>query len=271
VVLPRRPSTCNSAPQLGTAQPVSPDRHRGLAQLVREALAELGVDLDDLIEHEEEPGLGNGGLGRLAACYMDSLATLELPRHRPRHPLRVRHLRSGPSATAGRSSAPTVAAPGQPVGDRRYEIEHTVGLRRHTEHTDRRAAGSPCAGWIPARRARACPTTPRCSATARRPTRTSFGCGRRSPPRSSTSMRSRSATTGARSRRRSAARTSPRSSIPTTEPGRQAAPPRAAVLLRLCALQDCIRLLLQRAPSTSSPTSSRSSSTTRTRRWRCPS
>jgi len=44
----------------------------------RKALASLGLDLDELMEHEEEPGLGNGGLGRLAACFMDSLATLEI-------------------------------------------------------------------------------------------------------------------------------------------------------------------------------------------------
>ena len=45
----------------------------------RDALAELGHDLDVILACEEEPGLGNGGLGRLAACYLDSLATLQRP------------------------------------------------------------------------------------------------------------------------------------------------------------------------------------------------
>ena len=46
---------------------------------LREALAELGQDLNDIIAEEGDPGLGNGGLGRLAACFMDSLATLRIP------------------------------------------------------------------------------------------------------------------------------------------------------------------------------------------------
>jgi starch phosphorylase len=50
----------------------------GITEPVREAMHELGLDLDDLLEQEEEPGLGNGGLGRLAACYMESLATLQV-------------------------------------------------------------------------------------------------------------------------------------------------------------------------------------------------
>src|SRR5262245_39049839 len=51
----------------------------GIVETTREALSEFGVDLDQVIEQEEEPGLGNGGLGRLAACFMDSLASVEVP------------------------------------------------------------------------------------------------------------------------------------------------------------------------------------------------
>ena len=46
---------------------------------VREAVADSGLDFEALAAQEEEPGLGNGGLGRLAACYMESLATLQIP------------------------------------------------------------------------------------------------------------------------------------------------------------------------------------------------
>ena len=51
----------------------------GIDNEVRQAVKQLGLELDDLLEQEEEPGLGNGGLGRLAACFMDSLATLQIP------------------------------------------------------------------------------------------------------------------------------------------------------------------------------------------------
>jgi len=51
----------------------------GLTGPFRQAIEELGLDFDRIIEQESEPGLGNGGLGRLAACYLDSLATLGVP------------------------------------------------------------------------------------------------------------------------------------------------------------------------------------------------
>ncbi len=51
----------------------------GIHDQVQQAVSELGLDLDTLLRQEPEPGLGNGGLGRLAACYMDSLATLRIP------------------------------------------------------------------------------------------------------------------------------------------------------------------------------------------------
>ena len=51
----------------------------GLYQAVEKAMADLGLSLDEIIAQEQEPGLGNGGLGRLAACYLDSMATLEIP------------------------------------------------------------------------------------------------------------------------------------------------------------------------------------------------
>ena len=51
----------------------------GIYDSARQAVEEAGFDLTELINQEEEPGLGNGGLGRLAACYLDSMATLEIP------------------------------------------------------------------------------------------------------------------------------------------------------------------------------------------------
>ncbi|NCU16451.1 glycogen/starch/alpha-glucan phosphorylase [Pallidibacillus pasinlerensis] len=53
----------------------------GLLQVTEEAMEELGFILDEILEEEEDAGLGNGGLGRLAACFLDSLASLNYPGH----------------------------------------------------------------------------------------------------------------------------------------------------------------------------------------------
>ena len=61
----------------------------GVEEIIQEGLSELGIDLDDLEELESDAGLGNGGLGRLAACFLDSLASLNLPGHG--HGIRYKH------------------------------------------------------------------------------------------------------------------------------------------------------------------------------------
>lgn len=54
-------------------------RNSGLYDIAKEALASMGKDLDVLVRQEPDMGLGNGGLGRLAACFLDSLSTLDFP------------------------------------------------------------------------------------------------------------------------------------------------------------------------------------------------
>ncbi|MCM3571435.1 glycogen/starch/alpha-glucan phosphorylase [Neobacillus mesonae] len=61
----------------------------GVESVAEEGLKELGIDLTELEELEPDAGLGNGGLGRLAACFLDSLASLNLPGHG--HGIRYKH------------------------------------------------------------------------------------------------------------------------------------------------------------------------------------
>ena len=51
----------------------------GIFDEAKQSVTELGLNFDELLQQEEEPGLGNGGLGRLAACFIESMATLEIP------------------------------------------------------------------------------------------------------------------------------------------------------------------------------------------------
>ena len=61
---------------------------------VKEALEELGFDLNCIEDQEPDPALGNGGLGRLAACFLDSLATLNYAAYGLRNPLPLRNVQT---------------------------------------------------------------------------------------------------------------------------------------------------------------------------------
>ena len=117
----------------------------GLTDAAREAAAQLGHSLDDLIAHEEEPGLGNGGLGRLAACYMDSLATLDVPAvgHGLRYEFGIfdQDIRDGWQV----ERTDRWLRNGNPWEVRRYELEPSVGFAGHTVWDGDRVR------WIPER------------------------------------------------------------------------------------------------------------------------
>ncbi len=68
-----------SAEYLPGPQLVSNLLNLGILDQARQTVEELGLDFQQLVDQEQEPGLGNGGLGRLAACYLDSMATLGIP------------------------------------------------------------------------------------------------------------------------------------------------------------------------------------------------
>ncbi len=122
----------------------------GIEPQVREAIEALGLSLDELVEHEEEPGLGNGGLGRLAACYMDSLATLDVPAigHGIRYEFGIFDQEIQDGAQVERTDR--WLRLGNPWEVRRYEVAHVVGFGGITRH-DVDASGAYRVRWEPER------------------------------------------------------------------------------------------------------------------------
>jgi starch phosphorylase len=113
----------------------------GAEAAVRSALDQLGLSFDELVEHEEEPGLGNGGLGRLAACFMDSLATLRIPAigHGLRYEFGIfdQEIRDGWQV----ERTDRWLRHGNPWEVRRHDIQHTVGFGGSTERVPDGAGG----------------------------------------------------------------------------------------------------------------------------------
>ncbi len=106
----------------------------GIEEPTREAIESLGLDLDTLLEQEEEPGLGNGGLGRLAACYMESLATCDVPAigYGIRYEFGIFDQRVVDGWQVETSD--TWLRLGNPWEIPRHEIGYAVGLGGHTQH-----------------------------------------------------------------------------------------------------------------------------------------
>jgi len=128
----------------------------GIYDQTEQAMQQLGLDLNVLIEQEEEPGLGNGGLGRLAACFMDSLATLDIPAIgygiRYEYGIFDQQIRDGWQV----ESTDKWLRLGNPWALERPEDAVEVKLGGHTEqHTD--AQGRVRVSWIPQKVVRGIP------------------------------------------------------------------------------------------------------------------
>ncbi|GAA2520458.1 glycogen/starch/alpha-glucan phosphorylase [Rarobacter incanus] len=121
----------------------------GLGTVARESMASLGLSFDWLAELEVEPGLGNGGLGRLAACFVDSLATLDIPA--TGYGIRYQHGIFRQTFVDGRQ----VEQPdnwlelGSPWEFPHPEASIVVHFGGHVEHTTD-AEGNDLAAWKPA-------------------------------------------------------------------------------------------------------------------------
>src|SRR5208283_360022 len=122
----------------------------GIREPSKQALSELGLDLDVLTRQEPEPGLGNGGLGRLAACFLDSLATLRIPAIG--YGIRYEFGIFDQEINNGRQKEITDKwlALGNPWEIYRPEIAYYVNFGGHTEYYDDEK-GEKRVRWIPRR------------------------------------------------------------------------------------------------------------------------
>ncbi len=113
-------------------------------------MVQLGLDFDDLVAQEVEPGLGNGGLGRLAACFLDSLATQKV--HALGYGIRYEFGIFDQEIVDGwqRERTDKWLALGNPWEIARPEITYYVQFGGHTEHYYD-SDGRYCVRWIPAR------------------------------------------------------------------------------------------------------------------------
>jgi starch phosphorylase len=122
----------------------------GLYDEALEAMSDLGLDLETILEREEEPGLGNGGLGRLAACFMESLATLRIPAigYGIRYEFGIfdQEIRDGWQVEV----TDKWLRLGNPWELPRPEIAFSVGFGGRTE-TTADAKGGHCVRWLPDR------------------------------------------------------------------------------------------------------------------------
>jgi len=119
----------------------------GILEQAREAGEELELDFPSILEQEEEPGLGNGGLGRLAACYMDSLASLQIPAigYGIRYEFGIFDQRIEDGWQVERTDA--WLKNGNPWELPRPKLRFPVKLGGHTEQ--HRDDGDLCVRWVP--------------------------------------------------------------------------------------------------------------------------